>query len=214
MENKQRISRILQALRKEYPCAKTPLLHKDPLQLLIATILSAQCTDERVNKVTPPLFAKYKNARDFAVAKPAELEDLIRSTGFYKAKAKNIIGCCKGLVGKHKGEVPASLEALVELPGVGRKTANVVLGEIWDIPGVVVDTHVKRLTFRMGLTKNTDPEKIERDIMNLLAEKDWNDFSVCLIFHGRRVCFARKPLCGGCKIADLCPKFGIKRGIK
>ena len=144
MEIKHRIQSILKVLRKEYPDARTPLVHKDPLQLLVATILSAQCTDERVNKVTPALFKRYKSAKDLAYAKQSELERLIHSTGFYKAKAKNIIGCCKGLIEKYEGKVPKSRDALVELPGIGRKTANVVLGEIWDIPGVVVDTHVKR----------------------------------------------------------------------
>lgn len=209
MTLKLRTQKILQILCKEYPNAKTPLKHRNPLQLLIATILSAQCTDERVNKVTPALFARYKTVADFAGAKQPELEKLIRSTGFYKAKAKNIIGCCNGLVEKHKGEVPKSLDELVKLPGVGRKTANVVLAAVWNIPGVVVDTHVKRLTFRMGLTKNTNPEKIEQDIMELLPPKDWNDFSICIIFHGRRVCQARKPVCDTCKVAVLCPKVGV-----
>jgi endonuclease-3 len=186
------------------------LEHRNPLQLLIATILSAQCTDERVNKVTPPLFARYGTAGDLAEARQAELEAMIRSTGFYKAKAKNIIGCCRGLVERHGGEVPRSLDELVKLPGVGRKTANVVLGSVWGIPGVVVDTHVKRLAFRMGFTKNTDPEKIERDIMDLLPPKDWNDLSICLIFHGRRVCPARRPECGNCVVASICPKNGVK----
>jgi endonuclease-3 len=207
METKIRIANILAILRKEYPGARTPLTHKNPLQLLIATILSAQCTDKRVNIVTPLLFRKYKTAKDFAGAKQSELEKLIRSTGFYKAKAKNIIGCCKDLAEKHGGKVPRSLDELVKLPGVGRKTANVVLSEIWDIPGVVVDTHVKRLAYRMGLTKDTDPEKIEQDIMKLLPPKDWNDLSICLIFHGRQVCIARKPNCGECVVAVLCPKI-------
>lgn len=212
MEIRQRIGKILEILRKEYPDAKTPLKHKNPLQLLIAVILSAQCTDERVNIVTPPLFARYKTAKDFAAAKQAELEGMIRSTGFYKAKAKNIIGCCQKLVEKYGGEVPKSLSELVELPGVGRKTANVVLGAVWNIPGVVVDTHVKRLTNRMGFSKNTDPEKIEQDIMKLLSDKDWNDFSICIIFHGRRVCNARKPLCDKCPVENLCPRVGCFKG--
>lgn len=209
METNERSKKILSILRKAYPSAKTPLTHKNPLQLLIATILSAQCTDERVNKITPALFAKYKTAKDFANVKQPDLEKMIRPTGFYRAKAKNIIGCCKGLLEYHKGEVPPSLEELVRLPGVGRKTANVVLGAIWDIPGVVVDTHVKRLAYRMGFTKNTNPEKIEQDIMKLLLPSDWNDFSICLIFHGRQICGARKPKCGECKLAALCPKAGI-----
>lgn len=207
MKTRERILRILAILRKTYPDARTPLRHKDPLQLLVATILSAQCTDERVNMVTPALFARYKNAKELAGAKLPDVEKLIRSTGFYKAKARNIIGCCKEIVRKHGGKVPNDLAKLVELPGVGRKTANVVLGEIWGIPGIVVDTHVKRLTFRMGFTKNTDPEKIEQDLMKLLPKEDWNDFSICTIFHGRRVCFARKPDCGNCPVNDLCPKI-------
>lgn len=209
MEIKRRIQNILYVLRNEYPDAKTPLIHKSPLQLLIATILSAQCTDERVNKVTPALFARYKNASDFAGAKQKELEKLIHSTGFYKAKAKNIIGCCKAVIEIYGGDVPRSLDKLVELPGVGRKTANVVLGSIWNIPGVVVDTHVKRLTYRMGFTENTDPEKIEQDVMKLLPAKDWNDFSITLIFHGRRVCLAKKPSCETCPVGKHCPKILI-----
>lgn len=207
MKPKQRISEILKILRREYPNAKTPLIHKNPLQLLVATILSAQCTDERVNMITPALFKKYRTADDFAGARQSELEKMIRSAGFYKAKAKNIINCCKGLVKFHEGEVPNSLEQLVMLAGVGRKTANVVLGAVWGIPGVVVDTHVKRVTFRMGLTKNTDPEKIEQDIMQLLPPVDWNDFSIGIVFHGRRVCIARRPKCEVCVIAELCPKI-------
>ncbi len=211
METKTRIKKILDILKKKYPDAQIPLKHKNPLQLLVATILSAQCTDERVNKVTPALFVKYKSAKDFANASQKELEGLIRSTGFYKAKAKNIIGCCKLLVENHGGSVPNSLDELVRLPGVGRKTANVVLGGVWNIPGVVVDTHVKRLTYRMGLTKNTDPEKIEQDIMKLLSPKDWNDFSMSLIYHGRRVCVARKPLCETCRVNKYCPKVGVSK---
>lgn len=206
-----KINEILKILRREYPDARTPLKHKDPLQLLVAVILSAQCTDERVNMVTPALFAKYKTARDFSSAKLLDIEKLVRSTGFYKAKAKNIIGCCKGLVEKHGGSVPKSLDDLVKLPGVGRKTANVVLGALWNIPGVVVDTHVKRLTYRLGLTKNTDPEKIEQDIMKQLPPKDWNDLSICLIFHGRHICIARKPLCSQCVVAHLCPRIGVSK---
>jgi len=175
------------------------------LQLLIATILSAQCTDARVNLVTPDLFAKYKTVKDFANARQVELEKLIKSTGFYKNKSKSIIGCCKGLVEKHKGKVPPSLDELVELPGIGRKTANVVLGECFDIPGVVVDTHVKRLSNRLGLTKNSDPVKIEFDLMEILPKKDWSLFSLLLIFHGRRICKSRKPDCCNCKIKTYCP---------
>ena len=207
MDVKARAKKIVKILRKEYPDAKCPLHHKNAVELLVATILSAQCTDERVNKVTPALFAKYGSAADFAEAKQPELEKLIHSTGFYKAKAKNIIGCCKGLVEKFNGEVPKNIDDLVTLPGVGRKTANVVLSEMWDIPGFTVDTHFKRVSFRLGLTKNTDPEKIEQDAMKLLPPKDWNYMSIGLILHGRRYCMARKPNCGECPLAKLCPKL-------
>lgn len=210
MTEKQRIQKVLKLLVKEYPDAQIPLKHKNPLQLLIATILSAQCTDERVNMVTPALFDKYETAKDFAVAKQPELEKLIRSTGFYKNKAKNIIGCCKMLVEKYRGEVPKNMEEMVALPGVGRKTANVVLGGVWNIPGVVVDTHVKRLTNLLKFTKNSDPEKIEQDIMKLLPPKDWNDFSMVLIYHGRRVCIARRPKCAECVVNKLCPSSQVK----
>jgi len=209
MEIKDRTLNILKVLRKEYPGAKTALVHKDPVQLLVAVILSAQCTDVQVNKITPALFKKYRTALAFANARPSELEKMIRSSGFYKAKAKSIIGCCQGLVERHGGEVPNSLEELVKLPGVGRKTANVVLGSVWDIPGVVVDTHVKRVSYRLGLTKNTDPEKIEQDIMKLLPDKDWNDLSIGLVFHGRKICVARRPKCDLCKLTELCPKVGV-----
>lgn len=205
MNTHDRAKKILAILHKEYPGARTPLTHADPFQLLIATILSAQCTDVRVNMVTPALFAKYKSPKAFAEAKPAELEKMIHSTGFYKNKAKSIIGCAKGIVEKHGGKVPASLDELVKLPGIGRKTANVVLGECFDIPGVVVDTHVKRLANLLGLTKNQDPEKIEQDIMKIVPKEDWSDFSILLVFHGRQICIARRPKCCECKINKLCP---------
>ncbi len=207
MDVKTRAKKIIAVLRREYPDAKCPLTHKNALELLVATILSAQCTDERVNMVTPALFAKYKNAAEFAEAKQVELEKLVHSTGFYKAKAKNIIGCCKGLVEKFGGEVPKSIDDLVTLSGVGRKTANVVLSEMWGIPGFTVDTHFKRVSFRLGLTKNTDPEKIEQDAMKLLPPKDWNHMSIGLILHGRRYCTARRPDCAACPLAKLCPKL-------
>lgn len=210
MTNSERAKKIAAKLKKEYPDAKTPLKHKNPLQLLIATILSAQCTDQRVNMVTPSLFAKYKNAKDFAGAKPAELEKIIRSTGFFKNKTKSIIGCCKDLVEKHGGRVPASLDQLVKLPGIGRKTANVVLGACFDIPGIVVDTHVKRLSNLLKLTKNSDPVKIEFDLMEIIPEKDWSLFSMLLIFHGRRICIARRPRCCECVINSLCPSNDCK----
>lgn len=203
--NSERVKKIATILKKEYPGAKTPLTHRDPHQLLVATILSAQCTDERVNKVTPALFAKYKSVKDFASAKPAELEEMVRSTGFFKNKTKSIIGCSKGLIEKHGGKVPASLDDLVKLPGIGRKTANVVLGACFGVPGVVVDTHVKRLSKLLKLTKNSDPVKIEFDLMEILPKKNWSLFSLLLIFHGRRVCIARRPKCCECVINKLCP---------
>jgi endonuclease-3 len=185
------------------------LQHANPLQLLIATILSAQCTDVRVNLVTPALFARFPNAQAFANADPGELEDLIKSTGFFRNKARNIIGCCKQILRDHGGEVPSTLEELVDLPGIGRKTANVVLGDAFDTPGITVDTHVGRLSRRLGLTLETDPVKIEHELMRLLPRKDWTAFSHRMIFHGRQVCFARKPNCEGCILNDICPKVGV-----
>jgi len=199
------IRKIISILKKEYPDAKTPLKHRNSLELLIAVILSAQCTDARVNMVTPALFKKYKTAKDFANARQAELEKLIRSTGFYKNKAKSIKGMAEALIERHKGRVPGTLDELVKLPGVGRKTANVILGACFDTPGIVVDTHVKRLSNRLGLTKNSDPVKIEFDLMDVIPKKDWNIFSLLLIFHGRAVCNARKPKCCECKVRNLCP---------
>lgn len=204
-----RAEKIMMLLRKEYPRIKTALRHENPLQLLVATILSAQCTDERVNKVTPALFKRYRSANDFADARQGELETLIRSTGFFKNKAKNIIGCCRGIVERFGGKVPNKLDDLVTLPGVGRKTANVVLGACWGIPGVVVDTHVKRISNLLGLTKNQDPERIEQDLMKVLPEKDWNNFTMGLILHGRAVCIARRPKCEICIINKYCPSSRV-----
>ncbi len=203
------VSRIIQILRKTYPDAECALHHDDPLQLLVATILSAQCTDKRVNRVTPALFKKYPNAKSFAEANLKELEQDIHSTGFYKNKAKAIKGCCQLILVNHGGQVPKTLEELVHLPGIGRKTANVVLGVAFGVPGIVVDTHVKRLTYRMGLTKQTDPEKIEREMMEIIPKKDWTDFGLLLIAHGRAICEARKPKCEICPLNRLCPKVGI-----
>ncbi|OGQ06272.1 MAG: endonuclease III [Deltaproteobacteria bacterium RIFCSPLOWO2_01_44_7] len=201
-----RAKKIIQVLRKTYPDNECALHHKNPFQLLVATILSAQCTDKRVNMVTPGLFKKYPNAKAFAQAPIKDIEQAIRSTGFYKNKAKSIQGCCQILDTRYHGKVPKTLEELVKLPGIGRKTANVVLGVAWDIPGVVVDTHVKRLTYRMGLTKQTDPEKIEFEMMKIIPKKDWIDFGLLLIAHGRAICDARKPKCEVCPISPLCPK--------
>ena len=201
---KSRINKILQILRRTYPDVKTALRHQNPLEMLIATILSAQCTDVRVNEVTKTLFKKLRTAKDFAEVRIEELEEMIRPTGFFRNKAKSIKGCCTALLERHGGEVPGDLEALVKLPGVGRKTANVVLGSAFGIPGIVVDTHVKRLSQRIGLTQESDPVKIEFDLIPLIPKKDWTDFSHQLVWHGRRVCSARKPKCPECRLLRLC----------
>jgi endonuclease-3 len=207
---KKRAERIVRLLAKLYPDAKCALHHDNPLQLLIATILSAQCTDVRVNMVTPALFARYRNVQDFAEAKPGELETAIQSTGFFRNKARSIIACCRQIQEKHAGQVPNTMEDLVQLPGVGRKTANVILGTAFDIPGITVDTHVLRLSHRMGLTKNRDAHKVEQDLMELIPKKEWTMFSHRMIFHGRQVCFARKPNCSECILAEVCPKIGVE----
>lgn len=201
--------RIVRTLARLYPHAECALHHENPLQLLIATILSAQCTDVRVNLVTPALFSRYPTAEAYATAKPGELETRIQSTGFFRNKARNIIGCCKKLVENHHGEVPATMEELVLLPGVGRKTANVILGNAFATPGIPVDTHVTRLSGRMGLTKETDPVKIERDLMALVPRKEWTMFGHRMIYHGRQVCHARKPKCDDCALEKFCPKVGV-----
>jgi len=207
---RDRTRRIVSKLKKAYPDAHCELNHANPLQLLIATILSAQCTDERVNKVTPALFARCHTARDYADISPAELEGLIRTTGFFRSKAKSIRGCAAGLVKNHGGEVPETMEHLHSLPGVGRKTANVVLGNAFNLAeGIVVDTHVGRLSRRMGLTRQHDPVKVEQALMKLVPQQDWTLFSHLLIWHGRRRCSARKPDCAHCEISGLCAKRGI-----
>jgi endonuclease-3 len=210
-EAQQRAQQIVELLAKLYPDAKCALDHQGPLQLLIATILSAQCTDVRVNMVTPALFARYPDAKAFANAEQSELESMIQSTGFFRNKAKSIVAACKAIVNEHGGEVPGTMEDLVKLPGVGRKTANVVLGNAFDTPGITVDTHVQRLSRRLGLTKEDDPEKIERDLMALIPQPEWTRFSHRMIFHGRQVCFARKPNCAGCLLAEVCPKIGVEK---
>ena len=193
-------------LKSEYPGAKTALDWSNPLELLVATILSAQTTDVRVNAVTSNLFAKYPTAADYAAADPTELQEDIRPTGFFRNKAKSLRGMARALVDEHGGEVPRTMEDLVALPGVGRKTANVVLGNAFGIDeGVVVDTHVRRLSNRLGFTTHSDPEKIERDLMQTVPKRDWTAFSHLLILHGRNVCKARKPACGDCVVNDLCP---------
>jgi endonuclease-3 len=208
-EKQAHARRLARGLAKLYPDAHCALHYRNPLQLLVATVLSAQCTDARVNLVTPALFARYPDAQAFADADTRELERAIQSTGFFRNKAKNIQACCKLLVEKHGGQVPATMEELVPLPGIGRKTANVILGNAFGVPGITVDTHVRRLSKRMGLTKHHDPVKIERDLMELVLQKDWTMYSHRMIFHGRRVCIARKPDCDKCILAKDCPKIGV-----
>jgi len=206
---RKRTGRILRVLAHLYPDAHCALNHANPLQLLVATILSAQCTDERVNQITPALFARFPDAFAFAAADRAELEKLIKPTGFFRNKAKSIIACCKQLMVLHGGEVPRTMEELVPLPGIGRKTANVILGNCFGVPGIPVDTHVGRLSQRMGLSVYSDPVKIERDLMDLVPRKEWTMFGHRMIFHGRQVCYARKPLCDSCALAKLCPRHGV-----
>jgi endonuclease-3 len=202
----ERLPEIMRRLRAAHPDARCALDHTNPLELLVATILSAQCTDERVNQVTPALFEKYPTAAAFAGADRAELEEAIRPTGFYRQKARYIQEACCIIAGEYQGQVPADMETLLQLPGVARKTANVVLGVAFEIAdGIVVDTHVKRLAKRLGFTQETNPEKIERDLMALVPRQDWIDIGHLLIFHGRRVCHARKPDCPHCVLNDLCP---------
>jgi endonuclease III len=208
--HRRRAARIVRSLADAYPEARCALDYQNPLQLLIATILSAQCTDVRVNLVTPTLFARFPDALSFAGADPRELERLIHSTGFFRNKARNIIACCQRLMKEHDGAVPGTMETLVPLPGVGRKTANVVLGNAFNVPGITVDTHVGRLSRRLGLTTHTDPVKVERDLMSLIPPKDWTMFSHRTIFHGRQVCHARKPNCDACVLAKWCPRLGVK----
>jgi endonuclease III len=203
---RQRSLEILLRLKNLYPDATCTLNYETPVQLLVATILSAQCTDERVNKVTPALFQRFPDAAKLAIADIEELENLVRSTGFYRNKAKNIKGACQIIIDKFNGEVPKRMELLLELPGVARKTANVVLAHAYGIHmGVTVDTHVKRLSNRLGLTTHSDPIHIERDLMKLLPQPDWENWSIRLVYHGRAVCNAKKPDCEACHLADLCP---------
>lgn len=206
----QRAIEILIRLKRLYPEAPCTLNYETPVQLLVATILSAQCTDERVNLVTPELFRCFPDAPAFAAANVEEIENLIRSTGFYRNKAKNILGACRMIMAEFGGEVPRRMEELLKLPGVARKTANVVLAHAYDIhQGVTVDTHVKRLSHRLGLTEHTDPIRIERDLMRLLPQPEWENWSIRLVYHGRAICKARKPECEACDLADLCPSAGL-----
>jgi endonuclease-3 len=210
-EQKRRTLSIIRRLKSEYPDASCSLVHSNPLELLIATILSAQCTDERVNIVTSDLFRKYLNAEDYVNVAPAELEKDIHSTGFFRNKAKAIQGACHIISKQYGGSIPADLDALLALPGVARKTANVVLGNAFGIAsGVVVDTHVARLSERLRLSTENQPEKIERDLMTLVPQRDWINFSHLLIAHGRKICKARTPLCADCMIERLCPSSLLK----
>lgn len=202
--NKNRINKIREILRTAYPNVKPQLRHRNPFELLVATILSAQCTDRQVNAVTGKLFDTYKTPRDFSEATAESIENLIRSTGYFRNKAKNIRNCAKALIENHGGRVPETLEELVRLPGVGRKTANVVLGAAFNTPGMVVDTHVSRIAGRLGLTQNRDPVKIEFDLMAAIPESDWSDFSLRLVYFGREFCRARKPNCPHCPLEQLC----------
>jgi endonuclease-3 len=205
----------IRVLKRLYPGARTALDYQTSFQLLVATILSAQCTDERVNMVTPGLFRRWRGPKDFAEAETHELEEAIRSTGFFRSKTKSLQAMSRDLVEKYGGEVPRSMEELVQLRGVGRKTANVVLGNAFGIAeGIVVDTHVTRLSKRLGLSSQTDPEKIEVDLMDKVPKRDWTLFSHLLILHGRTVCQARKPRCAECTLASLCPKTGVAASIR
>ena len=212
MNRKERAGELLRRLPEIYPDAHCELVYSNPIELLVATILSAQCTDKRVNLVTAELFKKYHSAKDFAEAPLAEIEEAVKSTGFFRNKAKNIQNCCRALVEKFGGEVPRTMDELHALAGVGRKTANVVLGNAFNINvGVVVDTHVTRLSNRLGLAKGTDAVKLEQELMPLVPQNDWTLFSHWLIWHGRRRCAARKPDCENCEIKNLCPQIGVNK---
>ena len=208
IEQKKRAAKILARLRKAYPDAGCELNISNPLELAVATILSAQCTDKRVNMVTPALFKKYRSAADWARTPQATLEKEIRSTGFFRNKAKNIRGLCKVLVEKYDGRIPDQLDVLITLPGIGRKTANLIVATAYGQPGIIVDTHFRRLSQRLGFTRNDNPDKIEFELKAIVPEKDWTDWSHCMVFHGRRCCFARKPNCPSCPVANFCPSFG------
>ena len=206
---KNRAQTMYRILRKTYPDARCELNFANPLQLVVATVLSAQCTDKRVNQVTPALFAKYKSAKAFAKADLHDIEKFVHSTGFFRAKAKNIKGLAMKIQSDFGGEVPRTLEELITLPGVGRKTANVVLGHAFDTSGITVDTHFGRLSRRFEWTTEKDPTKVEREVGLLIPQKEWTNLSQRMIWHGRRVCHSRKPACGACTLAKLCPSFGI-----
>ncbi|MEM2119097.1 MAG: endonuclease III [Candidatus Bathyarchaeia archaeon] len=216
MSEKARTQKIIKLLEKEHPDAKIALHYTNPLELLVATILSAQCTDERVNKVTETLFKKYKQAKDYANANLKELEQDIKPTGFYRNKARNIKRCCQMLTEKFGSQVPRTMKELLELPGVARKTANIVLTNAYGIvEGIAVDTHVRRLAARLGLSKNSDPEKIEQDLMKIVPKTSWAHFTDLLIFHGRRVCKAKNPNCKECVLRKICPSaFTFEKNTK
>ncbi len=209
MKNRKQAIEICNILKAEYPDVKTQLLHRNAFELLIATILSAQCTDRQVNAVTPALFQAFPSPESLAAASLEEIEDLIRPTGFFHNKAKHIRNCAKSLLEKFRGEVPQSLEELITLPGVGRKTANVVRSAAFGQAAVVVDTHVKRISQRLGLSQNTEPDKIESDLMKIIPKENWNDFGLHLIYFGRQICTARKPACPACALRKLCVYPGI-----
>ncbi|MFC2075142.1 endonuclease III [Bdellovibrionota bacterium] len=210
MDQRQRASKILKTLEKEFPEAKTSLKAKNPYEFLISVILSAQCTDKRVNQETPKLFSRWPNAKALAQAKPKEVEKVIKPLGFFRNKTKSIIGCAKGLVEKHGGRVPSERKNLEALPGVGRKTANVVLGNIFDQPALAVDTHVMRISKRLGLTKQKSPEKIEIDLCKIIPKKKWALTTNLLILHGRKTCKAPKPRCTSCSVSSLCAYYKSK----
>jgi endonuclease-3 len=207
---RERAEQILALLYREHPDASCALDHDGPFQLLVATILSAQCTDERVNRVTPELFRRWPDSEAMATATLEELEEVIRSTGFFRSKAKSLSGTANRIQEHYGGEVPGSLEELTTLPGAARKTANVVLGNAFGVPGITVDTHVGRIARRLGLTKEKDPVKVEKELGALIPQADWTRFSHATIFHGRRVCDSRKPACADCALAELCPAVGVE----
>jgi endonuclease-3 len=208
LAKKRRARKVNRLLASAHPDAHCELDYTNPLELAIATILSAQCTDVRVNLTTPALFAKYRTAADYAEANPEEIEEIIRPTGFYRNKTKSIVGLGKALVEHHGGRLPQDLDALVKLPGIGRKTANVILGNAFGVPGLTVDTHMIRINNRLGLVEGKDPVKLELQLQQLIEPREWTMYSHRIIFHGRRVCIARKPACGACTLAPLCPSFG------
>jgi endonuclease-3 len=209
-KRQQHATDVYKKLKKAYPDAHCALHHRNAFELAVATILSAQCTDVRVNQVTPALFKKYPNAEKLAAADQADVEELIRSTGFFRNKAKSLIGLAQGLVEDFDGQIPAEMDQLIKLPGIGRKTANVILGNAFGkSEGVVVDTHIKRLSQRLGFTKQETPEKIEADLMKLIPQKEWTQFAHVIIFHGRQVCNARKPKCDECVVAKQCPSAQV-----